>query len=113
MLLGNSHMSMTHLLFTYRLTWPDSTVSALDVAFHGIVCVYGESYCCIIACTHLGNSTGCRTSTMAAPLLLIIGPERCETVLHSCGTSRWGGGYQLVKVRTHSDYIVLPNWDIS
>ena len=45
---------------------------------------------------NLGNSTGHRTVTMAAPLLLTSGPGRYEAVLHSCGTSP-------VEVATHWD----------
>ena len=36
---------------------------------------------------HLGNGTGHRTVTMAAPLLLTSGPARYEALLHGCGTS--------------------------
>ena len=57
------------------------------------VCM-GSSYCCIVACTHIGNGTGRRTATMAAPLLLTSGPVRHEAVFHSCGPSAvgaWGG----------------------
>ena len=56
-----------------------------------LVCVYmdGSPYC-IVACAHLGNSTGHRTATMVAPLVT-TGPARYEAVLHSCGTSPVGG----------------------
>ena len=40
-----------------------------------------RSYCCIVACTHLGNGTGRRTETMAAPLQLTSGPVGYEAVL--------------------------------
>ena len=58
------------------------------------VCM-GSLYHCIVACTHLGNSTCPRTVTMVAPLLLNSGLGRYEAVLHSCGTSPvgQGGGY--------------------
>ena len=39
-------------------------------------------YCNIVACAHLGNGTGCRTATMAAPLVLTNGPVKCEVMLH-------------------------------
>ena len=56
----------------------------------------------------LGNGTGRRTVTMAASLLVVrCGMKRCFTAV---GQAR-GGGYQLVKVRTHGDFIVLPHWD--
>ena len=41
---------------------------------------------------HLGNGTGHRTATMAAPLALTNGPVSYEAVLHSCGTIPVGGG---------------------
>ena len=41
--------------------------------------------------THLRNSTGRRTATMAAPLALTRVPVRCEAVLHCCETSPVGG----------------------
>ena len=42
----------------------------------------GSLYCCIVACTHLGNSTGHKTVTLAAPLLLLAsGPVRYEAEL--------------------------------
>ena len=50
------------------------------------VCM-GSSCHCIVAYAHLGNGTGRRTATMAAPLLLICGPVRYEAVLHSFGTN--------------------------
>ena len=56
-----------------------------------VVCM-GSLYCCIVACTHLGNGTGHRTVTMAAPLLLPSGLVRYYAMLHSCGTSRMMGG---------------------
>ena len=40
---------------------------------------------------HLGNSTGHRTATMTAPLLLTSGPVQYEAVLHRCATSPIGG----------------------
>ena len=41
------------------------------------VSVYmGSSYCCIVACTHLENSTSHKTVTLAAALLLTSGPVR-------------------------------------
>ena len=43
----------------------------------------GGSHRCIVACTYLGNGTGHRTATMAAPLLLTSGPARYEAVLHN------------------------------
>ena len=71
-------------------------------------------YCCIVACAHLGNGTGRRTATMSALLLLTSGLVRHETVLHSCVTSpEGGGGYRLVIVHTHGDFIVLPHWNTS
>ena len=45
---------------------------------------------CVALClldAYLGNSTGCRTVTMTAPLLITSGPLRYEAVLHSCETS--------------------------
>ena len=50
------------------------------------LCVEG-SHRCIVACIHLGNGTGRRTVTIAAPLLLSSGP-----VLHRGGTSPVGVG---------------------
>ena len=38
---------------------------------------------CIDACAHIGNGTGHRTATIAAPLYLTIGPMRCEAMLHN------------------------------
>ena len=72
----------------------------------------GSLYHCIVVCAYLGNGTGRRTVTMVAPLLLTSGPVRYRTVLHSCGTSPVGEGYQLVTVCTPGDFIVLPHWDI-
>ena len=70
----------------------------------------GSLHRCIVAYTHLENGTGHRTATMVAPLLLTSGPVRYEAVLQSCGTSPvGGGGYRLVTVRTHGDFIVLPH----
>ena len=40
-------------------------------------------YHCVVACAHLGNSTGHRTVTPAPPLLLTNGPVRYEAVLHN------------------------------
>ena len=37
--------------------------------------------------TYIGNGTGCRTTAMMSPLILTSGTERCETVLHGCGTN--------------------------
>ena len=54
-------------------------------------CVRDGSHRCIVACAHLGNSTGHRTATLAAPLLFNSGPLRYENVLHSCGMSLGGG----------------------
>ena len=52
------------------------------------VCVcMGSLYHCVVACAQLGNGTGCRTATLAAPLVLTSGLLRYEAVLHSCGTS--------------------------
>ena len=45
------------------------------------MCVYGDLYRCIVACTHLGNSTGHRTVTMAVPLLLTSSPVRYRAEL--------------------------------
>ena len=58
----------------------------------------GSSYHCIVACAQLGKSTGRRTATLAAPLLLTNGLVRYEAVFHSCGTSPVGrrGWYRLV-----------------
>ena len=68
----------------------------------------------MVACAHVGNSTGYRTATLAAPLLLTSGLVRYEARLHSCGTSPvGGGGDRLVTVRTHDDFTVLPRWDIT
>ena len=48
-------------------------------------------YCCIVACTHLGNSTGHKTVALAAPLLLLAcGPVRYEAELDRCETSSVG-----------------------
>ena len=38
---------------------------------------------CIVACIHLGNRTGGKTATIAAPLLLPGGPVRYEAGLHN------------------------------
>ena len=58
------------------------------------VCMYVcmDSLCrCIVAWGTLRElSTGRRTVTMAAPLLLTSGPVRYEIVLHGCGTSPMG-----------------------
>ena len=54
------------------------------------VCM-GSSCRCIVACMHLGNGTGRRTATLAAPLLLTSGLMRYEAVLDSWGTSPVGG----------------------
>ena len=69
----------------------------------------------IVACAHIGNGTGRSTATLAPPLLVLLtsGLVRYEARLHSCGTSPVGqGGNQFVTVRTHGDFIVLPQWDI-
>ena len=59
---------------------------------------------------HLGNGTGHRTVTMAAPLLFTSGLVRYEAVLHSYGESLVGRAkYWLLSVRTHDDFIVLPH----
>ena len=55
-----------------------------------ILCVCMSQNRCIVACAHLGNGTGHRTVTLAAPLLLTSGPVRYEAVLHSCGISLVG-----------------------
>ena len=39
----------------------------------------GGLYCCIVAFTHLGNVTGHRTATLAAPL------SRCGPVMYEAG----------------------------
>ena len=52
----------------------------------------GGSYHCIVACAHLGNGTGHRTATLAAPPLHTSGQVRYEAVLHSYGTSPVGKG---------------------
>ena len=68
----------------------------------------------LLAHAQLGKGTGRRTVTMAAQLLLTIGPVRYEAVLHSCGTSAlggMGGWYRLVTMRTHGDFIVLTHWE--
>ena len=51
----------------------------------------GSLYHYMTACTHLGNSMGHRTLTLAAHLLFIIDLVRYEAVLHSCGTSPVAG----------------------
>ena len=69
--------------------------------------MYGGYYC-IVAFTHLGNST----VTTAAPLLVTSGPVKYEVVFYSCGRSSVRGGgeeYWLVTVHTHGDFIVLPH----
>ena len=58
--------------------------------------------CVCVWCAHLGNSTGRRTVTMAAPLLLTSGPVRYEAVLYSCGTSPVAGGLVLTCDSVHS-----------
>ena len=76
----------------------------------------GSSCRSIVAYAPLGNGTGWRTATLVASLLLISRPVKYEVVLHSCGTSPVvgrEGGYRLVTVHTHSDFIVLPHCDIS
>ena len=40
---------------------------------------------------HLGNSTGRRSVTIAAPLLLTSGLAKYEAVLYNCGASLLGG----------------------
>ena len=40
-------------------------------------------YCCIVACTDLRNSTGCKTVTMATPLLFNSGLVKYKARLHS------------------------------
>ena len=61
--------------------------------FMGLWCL--SSYCCIVGDAHLGNGTGRRTPTLAAPLLLTSGSVRYEAVLHSYGTSPGGGSTDL------------------
>ena len=76
-------------------------------ACHNITCVcMGSSYCCIVAHVYLRNSTGRRTVTLVAALVLINGPVRYEGVVHSCGRSLVGG-----RVWTHGGFIVLPHWN--
>ena len=59
-----------------------------------IICMYAWVVCDseYLLGSHLWNNTGCRTVTMAAPLLVLLtsGPEMYEAVLHSCGTSLVG-----------------------
>ena len=43
----------------------------------------GGLYHYIVACTYLGNGTGHRTVTMAAPLLVTSSSVRYEAVLHN------------------------------
>ena len=71
-------------------------------------------YCCLVPSAHLENGTGHRTVPMAASLLVLLasGPVRYKSVLHSCGTSVVGEGYQIMTVHTHGDFIVLPDWEI-
>ena len=56
------------------------------------------------------RGTDCRSAAMVAPLAS-SGPVRCHAVLHGYGTSplKGGGLYQLVTVRTHGNFIVLPH----
>ena len=57
-------------------------------------CVYGEVRVTLqLLDTHLGNDTGRRTVTVAAPLLLTSGLVRYEAMLHTCGTNLVGCGY--------------------
>ena len=62
----------------------------------------GSLNCCIVACAHLGNDTGLRTVTIAAPLLLISGPVRYDAVLHNCGPRPVAGGLVPACDSTHS-----------
>ena len=48
----------------------------------GISVCMGGLYRYIVACAHLGNGTGRRPVTMAAPLLLTSGPAKYEAELH-------------------------------
>ena len=74
------------------------------------VCIW-SSYHWIVACEHLGNGTGRRTVTLAAPLLVVRGGMSLYfTVI---GQAQWRmGGYRLVTVHLHGDLIVLSHWDI-
>ena len=57
------------------------------------VCM-GSLYRCIVAFTHLGNSTGRTTATMTAPLLLTSGPVRYEALCFTVvGQAQWQRGW--------------------
>ena len=60
----------------------------------------GGLYNCIVACTYLGNSTGRRTATMMAPLLLTSGLAKYEVIflvfLGACAKG-WSGLNQINK----------------
>ena len=72
-----------HMRITHTVGVPLDTHTC---TLHAYVCM-GNLYRYIVACGHLGNSTGHRTATLVAPLLLTSGPVRYAAVLHSCGTS--------------------------
>ena len=71
----------------------------------GVMGCIGSLYCCIVACAHLGNGTGHRTATLAAPQLLM---KLCFTVV---GQTQSGDGYWLVTVHTYDNFILLPHWN--
>ena len=51
------------------------------------LCMGTLCHCIELLGTQLGNSTGHRTATMAAPLLLTSGPVWYEAPIHGCGTN--------------------------
>ena len=58
----------------------------------GVVCI-GSLHRCIVACAHLGNGTGRRTVTMAAPLVLnsiTSSPVRYEASQFGLGQAQCG-----------------------
>ena len=74
------------------------------------MCMGGLYYCC----ARLGNGAGRRTDIGGTTTILTRAPVRYEAVLQSyepVPPPSGGGGYWLVAVRTHGDFIVLPYWN--
>ena len=87
-------------------------MSVLCVLVCGVILVVSVLLCVIVLILCMMDGSCCRSIAIAA--LVSSGLARCEPVLHYYGTSplekeQW---YQLVTVRTHGNFIVLPHWNM-
>ena len=109
---SNHHSLLIYLLTLFDSSWIWIEWALKRITFGHVRVCMGSLYHCIVACTDLGNSTGHRTVTLAALLLLISGLVWYEALLHSCGTSPVGGT-DLWQCTLMTTFIVLPHCDIS